>query len=369
MKKYLLIVIILISCKGFAQKCEFELNGKIEGIDSGTIEIRLPKMDSSFTALENKVNIVNGQFTFKGHILYPQITGLFINSDIETDLFFIDAGKQSITIQGDTKRLTSNARTQKEFTERYLVTMASIDSMDTDWHRKYNAITIKYSKIIPTNLEDSMQLVKVFLQNNKDLILMNYIKQNPQSYIGLWHLLFSIRKNGYSTIYDSSYFYINSKLQNTLLGKEIYRKIKNAQNVLVGSHFPSIPITDLNGQKIQLDDKALKEYTFIDFWFSSCGACILQFPELNNIYSKWQNKGFEIISISTDLRRFENDWRKAIKKYNLLWTQYWDIDHLESTELSINFFPTNFLLDKNGKIIAKNIKPKELAAFLELNLK
>lgn len=57
-----------------------------------------------------------------------------------------------------------------------------------------------------------------------------------------------------------------------------------------------------------------------------------------------------------------------MNKYKLSWPQYWDKGGVESSRLSINKFPTNFLLDRQGNIIQKDLKPAELAHFLEKNL-
>ncbi len=93
------------------------------------------------------------------------------------------------------------------------------------------------------------------------------------------------------------------------------------------------------------------------------------FEKLKTIYQKYRFKGFEIIGISTDEKKNKADWKKAIIRYNLSWKHFWDVNGFWAQKLSINSFPTNFLLDNTGKIIAKNIEPTELEKLLEKNLK
>jgi len=62
------------------------------------------------------------------------------------------------------------------------------------------------------------------------------------------------------------------------------------------------------------------------------------------------------------------NWENVLNKYQLEWPQYWDQDQKQSSKLAINIFPTNFLLDKNGKIIAKNLMPNQLSYFLSKHL-
>jgi alkyl hydroperoxide reductase subunit AhpC len=90
---------------------------------------------------------------------------------------------------------------------------------------------------------------------------------------------------------------------------------------------------------------------------------------LKETYEKYKDKGFEIIGISTDRIRYKEKWEEAIQKYALLWPQYWDQDGEASSKLSINKFPTNFLLDSRGHIIRKDLRPVELDQFLWENMR
>jgi len=90
---------------------------------------------------------------------------------------------------------------------------------------------------------------------------------------------------------------------------------------------------------------------------------------LNELYAKYRAQGFEIIGVSTDQEQHKKDWIDGIKKYKILWPQYWDMNGREATKLSILAFPTNYLLDHEGRIVMKNIKPEELAEFLKANIK
>jgi alkyl hydroperoxide reductase subunit AhpC len=86
---------------------------------------------------------------------------------------------------------------------------------------------------------------------------------------------------------------------------------------------------------------------------------------LKKIYAKYHNEEFEIIGVSVDQKLQKEEWKKTIAKYSLPWVQYWDIDGKKAAELNIIAYPTNFLLDENGIIIAKNIDPITLEKLLE----
>lgn len=106
----------------------------------------------------------------------------------------------------------------------------------------------------------------------------------------------------------------------------------------------------------------------IDFWFNHCGACIGQFDDLKNIYALYKDKGFTIVGISIDGKDKIEDWKNVIDQYHLPWKQYLDFNGKECNKLSIEAFPSNFLINEQGNIIAKRISPNKLSKFLETHL-
>jgi len=90
-----------------------------------------------------------------------------------------------------------------------------------------------------------------------------------------------------------------------------------------------------------------------------------QIPKYKEIYQQYRQKGFEIIAISTDFKKNIPEWKKVIHEKNMNWIQYLDQGGKLSANLSIDQFPTNFLLDNSWKIISKDIEPDQLDLFLK----
>jgi peroxiredoxin len=110
-------------------------------------------------------------------------------------------------------------------------------------------------------------------------------------------------------------------------------------------------------------------YTLIDLWHSSCGNCIKELIDYKEIYSIYSEKGFEIISITGDRPDMLNYLSKLREKYEFPWPEYLDENRkIVESEFSVAIFPTNFLLDNEGRIIRKNLSPTELESFLHENL-
>ena len=137
-------------------------------------------------------------------------------------------------------------------------------------------------------------------------------------------------------------------------------------NLTGGKMFSNLPV-NANDSLLAIINK--NEFTLIDFWFSGCQPCIKQFPGLKNIYNNYKGKYFEIIGISIDSGKGEENWKKIIGQFNLDWFQFLDSKKSITEELNITGFPSNFLLDNSGKIIRKDITPEELEIFLKENLK
>ena len=172
---------------------------------------------------------------------------------------------------------------------------------------------------------------------------------------------------GYDRKYEVSFSLLDRSLKKTVTGKQLIASLEESKITANGQIFPTMMLLNENKQPQELKPRQEK-YTLIDFWFSHCGPCIAQFPELKEVYNTYRDKGFNIIGISVDYENDEIDWRKAIEKHELVWEQLWDKNGKKSGKYYINSYPTNFLLDASGKILQKNIKPDQLKKFLAKEL-
>ena len=105
----------------------------------------------------------------------------------------------------------------------------------------------------------------------------------------------------------------------------------------------------------------------IDFWASWCIPCRKQHPALIEIYEKYKSFNFEILAVALEQKNDKNKWLEAIKKDKLAWKHVSDFnfwDNKAAELYGVSSLPSNFLVNPNGIIIAKNLEPHELAKIL-----
>lgn len=99
----------------------------------------------------------------------------------------------------------------------------------------------------------------------------------------------------------------------------------------------------------------------VDFWASWCAPCRASNKQLVKLYSKYKDKGFEILGVSLD--ESTKEWKKAISKDKITWLQIIDNGGWEAKTAirwNISQIPTSFLIDKNGNIVAMDLEKEEL---------
>lgn len=145
----------------------------------------------------------------------------------------------------------------------------------------------------------------------------------------------------------------------------------SSSHLINGSPAPEIALPDKSGNPFTLSSQR-GNLVLLEFWASWCKPCREDNPKIVALYNKYKNTAFkngnklEFVSVSLDTDR--EKWLEAIEEDNLAWELHisdllgWK--SVAADSFGVSYIPSSFLIDPNGIIIGKNLKPRDLDKLL-----
>ena len=153
---------------------------------------------------------------------------------------------------------------------------------------------------------------------------------------------------------------LNENYPGTIAILQMKQQLDEMRALSVGQPAPEIELPNPDGEIIKLSDLRGK-YVLIDFWAAWCKPCRVENPNVVRLYNQYKDKGFEVFGVSLD--RTKEDWVKAIADDGLTWPQVSDLKYFNSEAAEtyqIQAIPATYMIDPDGKIIAKDLRGPSL---------
>lgn len=310
----------------------------------------------------------NNSFRIKGNIAHPQRAVVYLAPG-NTDFFnspkttpgitvYLESGTIQLTIGegGVQDTEISGTKLNNEYQQLILLSRPFKQKeahMEADFSAaKSNRDTEKMNQL----QQDYMKLLK-----ERQEVEKGFFSAHLDSEVSLDWLYQFVDPYQDKKEAETMFSMLSERLQNTRSGKMYANRLASIVTVELGDIAPAIFSKSPEGKDLSLSSVSKDNYVLIDFWASWCGPCRKENPVLVEAYKEFHPKNFEILGVSLDNSR--DAWITAIGKDNLLWPQVSDLGGWESgiaAQYGVRSIPANFLIDPQGKVIAKNLRGEEL---------
>jgi peroxiredoxin len=348
----------------------FTIFGNVEGMEDTIVEL-IVTIQSEEEVLVT-THLRDGTFTLTGKIEHP----------VYSAIRFVDQNKYIyLWLEPSKIHITANAIPGPDSPRELPATIAgSIEqALMQEFQDSYDEIYRKVSELVDMKrqTEDTderdrldVEIIEARLKaraGNSEYILDFARKHNDR--VVSAYIMRSQINDVYNDVteLDEILNGFSNRVKETPYFKEIREGLDRLIKTQSGSAAPEFTLKNRQGEAVSLTDFRGK-IVLLDFWASWCASCIASFPSLKQLYDDYRDMGFEIIGISTDSD--EAAWLRSIEQHQLPWINVIDrstdadMKDTISTDYSVVFLPTFIMVDKEGKILAKNLSIEEMERLL-----
>lgn len=375
-KRFLLFLSVIALLLGGCSKKQntFTISGTITHAGGDTIYLEQLHTTSIRTVGKTQIN-KKGEFKFEGKTGIPTFYLLKL-SDHNFITLLVDS-TENVVVEADVANFyreynvsgSVGSEQVKLLDSRLKQTRSSLDSLKSleniyVGNPDYDAIRPKWAVQYDNIIKEQIEFSTGFVRENpfsmaSVLALYQKFDNNDPSYIIRDLQVMRTAASALYSIYPKSE-QVQALYNNTL---EYVRQEQSAKlHKLIeehGENSPDITLPTPEGKEVSLSSFRGK-VVLLQFWAAVDHNSRIQNPVLAELYHKYKNKGFDIYQVSVDQNRAE--WVDAIDKDQLTWTNVGDMkgSSLAVGNYNVHTIPYNYLLDKEGIVVGKNLHGPEL---------
>lgn len=353
---------VLVSCSESKEKGDFQLKGNFTNAKGEMLY--LEKLSGPQPVTVDSVQVdEKGDFEFTNY--HPKIGFYRIKVNQQNFAMLVLDSTDKVVVTGSMNDL---GNTYKVEGSPETILFMEYNDISKSRDLRLDSLNKAFQVIMENNKMDAKRMDSLSQQfegpynaivNAANDVLIEKLNKNSSMYSSLIAIQ-ALEPDKFSDIYKALDKGLTAKYPNDNNVKMFHEVVMAMSSTAIGEMAPDINLPSPDGTPIALSSLKGK-VVLIDFWASWCGPCRKEMPNVVKAYAKFKNKGFEIFGVSLDKEK--DSWVEAIAKDGITWPQVSDLQQWGSSVVrlyNIQGIPYTVLLDKEGKIIAKNLRGQAL---------
>lgn len=333
----------------------FEVSGTIK--NAASTQISLQEITTTGLILLDTATVAaDGTFKLNGHLKEKTFCTIRLP---QGDIILLVDTADKLVVNADASNLeqyTVQGSAENEDLRKLFVLNNSFMKAAKQIEERFN---LNPNEVPPLAVQEQIRFSFDSLQKAHQRAVKDFSMNISNSLVPYFTTNFLLPENDYEflKLIDEKLYPVYSSSKYAI---SLHNRILNLKKTAIGEEAPDIVLSDPYGKTFSLSSLRGK-VVLVDFWASWCGPCRRENPNVVKLYNKYKSKGFEILGVSLDDNR--DAWIKAINDDKLLWFHVSDLMKWNSSVVqlyNIEAIPFTVLVDRDGKILAKNLRGEEL---------